>query len=156
MLDRPSDSILNPKVARTRLANVKARFLGILEEFVKYSALTKITPDYQAYATSYQIAERELYTINSGLTSMSASMDESSAAIAHQSLELNRSIAVEKKRHARIKRLVAGTNPTGSEELVGDFTVLYNAQYAKNVMALLGIFAVAGLTARRLKSPALV
>lgn len=152
MLKQSTDPIVDPKVIQSRLTDVVARFSGILEEFVRYSALTKITPDYQAYATSSQIAERELHTINSDLVSMSASIDDSSETIARKSLELNRSIADEKKRHGRIKRLIANANPTGSEELIGDFTVLYNAQYAKNVMALIGICAVVRLTSGRINS----
>jgi hypothetical protein len=116
----------------------------LIGNFIRYQVLSKTNPAYSEYSTSLSNAEKSLKEVGADMKNIAVKNATATSIIQSHLTELNVEITKNKKENGKLKKIINSdeTGVSGSNEMISDSTLLYNTQYAKNAMMIVGIISI--------------
>ena len=132
-----------PKLSQyiDQLETIQRQVPPILKDFKKYYVFYNKNPEYPEYQQLFQNIKSNLNDINSELFVLSNDVQSNTETINKLLFELNILIKKEKQTNRVLKQKlnIASNENNASNELITDYTEIYNYDYLKNVGLFLSI-----------------
>ena len=124
-----------------KLETLEAQLPSILTDFKKYYVFYNKNPDYAEYSQMFSNIKNNLTNANSELFVLSNDVQSNTEDINKILFELNVLIKEEKKVNRELKKKlnIAENENNASNELISDYTEIYNYDYLKNFGLFLSI-----------------
>ena len=145
-----NEDIINslPKTSQyfDKLETIEAQLPPILTDFKKYYVFYNKNPDSAEYHQMYSNIKNNLTNANSELFVLSNDVQSNTEDINKLLFELNVLIKEEKKVNRELKKKlnIAENENNASNELISDYTEMYNYDYLKNFGLFLSILIAMG------------
>lgn len=123
------------------LTSAKQQIPSILDDFTKYYIFYNKNPEYDEYERLYYNIKDIMDNLESQVKKTSASIDEDMAKLNQVLKTVNERINKErtKNRYLRRRLGLAENESNGADEMVRDYTTVYDAGYTRNWSLVLGI-----------------
>lgn len=143
--DIPEDDSLNnlpkPSIYKEKLNTLEEKLPSILDDFKKYYRFTRSTPENPEYQQIFKNIQNNLQELNSQMFTTSNAIQSNTDVINEKLLKLDIAIREAKvmNRRLKIKARELNIEYNGSDEMIENYTELYNIKYANNFSLVLGI-----------------
>ena len=147
----------DPKKFTQKVQTLQEQMPHILDDFKKYFILYNKDPNYPEYQNMFENVKTNLNTLSSTLFITSNDVDSNTDKVNSIFLKLNGLIMKEKKMNRELKRKlgIIEENGNSSEELIVDYSEMYNMGYLRNWGLFLSILVVGLCISKVYKPPSM-
>ena len=126
------------------LTSIKQQIPSILDDFTKYYIFYNKNPEYDEYQRLYSNIKDTMDQLESQVKKTSGSIDEETAKLNEVLKTVNEKISKERNKNKKLKRRLglAENEFNGADEMVRDYTTVYDAGYTRNWSLALGIIGL--------------
>ena len=144
----------DPKNFTEKVETLQQQMPHILDDFKKYFVLYNKDPNYPEYQNLFENVKKNLNTLSSTLFITSNDVDSNTDKLNSIFLKLNGLIMKEKKINRELKRKlgIIEQNGNSSEELIDDYSEMYDMGYLRNWGLFLSILVV-GISISKIYKP---
>ena len=132
----------NSNTFREKINELNQQLPAILDDYKKYYVFFHKNPEVSEYQQMFENMEANMQQINKNLSNIATNVSETINEINDDLLELNIKIEIEKTKNAKLKKLLGNiqNEQNGANEMIDDYTEIYNMMYLRNIAMLVGIF----------------
>jgi len=133
-MDQPSD-------LQNKIKTLQEKLPSLLDDFKKYYVNVNKNPTYTDYQTHYQNITSNITSTANDLLTIFGDVTKNSQNISNGLSEINVLIESEKQKNADLTSIQNGVdnNYNGSKIMIDEFKELYNKNYMKNILMVIGI-----------------
>jgi hypothetical protein len=126
------------------LTSIKQQIPSILDDFTKYYIFYNKNPEYDEYQRLYYNIKDNMDNLESQVKKTSQTIDEETAKLNEILKTVNQKINKERTKNKYLKRRLglAENESNGADEMVRDYTTVYDAGYTRNWSLILGIIGL--------------
>jgi hypothetical protein len=123
------------------LTSIKQQIPSILDDFTKYYIFYNKNPEYDEYQRLYYNIKDNMDNLESQVKKTSQSIDEETVKLNEILKTVNEKIAKERNKNKQLKRRLglAENESNGADEMVKDYTTVYDTGYTRNWSLVIGI-----------------
>jgi hypothetical protein len=133
-MDQPSD-------LQNKIKTLQEKLPSLLDDFKKYYVNVNKNPTYTDYQTHYQNIKANITSTANDLLTIFGDVTKNSQNISNGLSEINVLIESEKQKNAELTSIQNGVdnNYNGSKIMIDEYKELYNKNYMKNILMVVGI-----------------
>ena len=122
-------------------ASIKQQIPSVVDDFTKYYIFYNKNPEYDEYQRLYNNIKDNMDNLESQVKKTSQSIDQDTAKLNEILKTVNEKISKEKARNKQLRRRLglAENESNGADEMVRDYTTVYDAGYTRNWSLVIGI-----------------
>lgn len=126
------------------LTSIQQQIPSILDDFTKYYIFYNKNPEYDEYQRLYYNIKDNMDNLESQVKKTSSSIDEETGKLNDILKTVNQKISKERIKNQYLKRRLglAENESNGADEMVRDYTTVYNSGYTRNWSLVLGIIGL--------------
>jgi len=134
----------------SKIETLSAKLPGMLEDFKKYYIFYNKFPNYSEYKNMFSNIKNNLQSVNSDIFVITNDVEKNIALLNDKLVKYDGYIDSEKSKNVLLKKKlgIVETKFDGSDEMVQNYTELYNIYYTKNFALFLGILIAIYLNIR--------
>lgn len=125
----------------SKIETLTAKLPGMLEDFKKYYVFYNRFPNYNEYKNMFNNIKNNLQSLNSEIFVTTNDVEKNISLLNDKLVKYDGYIDSEKSKNVLLKKKlgIVETKFDGSDEMVHNYTELYNINYTKNFALFLGI-----------------
>ena len=125
----------------SKIETLTAKLPAMLEDFKKYYVFYNKFPDYSEYKNMFNNIKNNLQSLNSEIFVTTNDVEKNISLLNDKLVKYDGYIDSEKNKNVLLKKKlgIVETKFDGSDEMVHNYTELYNIYYTKNFALFLGI-----------------
>ena len=130
--------------SKINLTSIKQQIPSIIDDFTKYYIFYNKNPEYDEYQRLYYNIKDNMDNLESQVKKTSVSIDEETGKLNEILKTVNGKINKERNKNRQLKRRLglAENEFNGADEMVRDYTTVYDAGYTRNWSLILGIIGL--------------
>lgn len=119
---------------QNKLTSIKQQIPSVIDDFTKYYIFYNKNPEYDEYQRLYYNIKDTMDHLESQVKKTSVSIDEETEKLNHILKTVNQKISKERNNNKKLKRRLglAENEFNGADEMVRDYTTVYDAGYTRN------------------------
>jgi chromosome segregation ATPase len=132
----------NSRIFRDEINILQQQLPSVLDDYKKYYVFFNKNPEVSEYQQMFDNIDSNMQQTNNELANIATNISKTISEINDELLELNEKIEIEKTKNTRLNKLLGNiqNEENGANEMMNDYTEIYNMLYLRNIAMMVGIF----------------